>query len=192
MVANPLPFATTVSWLSIYQWCTEPKIFHSASTPAFAESDSGTFVSFALRLLPKLRIEFYVLYTKMFKKRLRVFVKKTTPAPLLLSKFIRTPAGVHFYTPAPVHYCHLSPPIPETVVMQEKETVVANVKTNKTPGSTRFQKARLAKQLSLRQEKPYLPTPHICLKAALTWPLSLSPSSSHTQSTGATFLGSWK
>jgi len=33
----------------------------------------------------------------IFKKRLplRLFLKKSTPAPLVFSKFVKTPAGVH-------------------------------------------------------------------------------------------------
>jgi len=31
-------------------------------------------------------------------------MKKSTPAPLLFSEFIKTPAGVHSYTPPPVHH----------------------------------------------------------------------------------------
>jgi len=31
-------------------------------------------------------------------------VKKSTPAPLLFGKFIKTPAEVHSYTPASVHH----------------------------------------------------------------------------------------
>jgi len=34
-------------------------------------------------------------------------VKKKTLAPLLLSKFIKTPPGVHFCTLAPVRHCWL-------------------------------------------------------------------------------------
>jgi len=33
---------------------------------------------------------------------LRPFLKKSTPAPLPLSKFVKTPAGVHSDTPDPV------------------------------------------------------------------------------------------
>jgi len=64
-------------------------------------SDSETFASFAPPLLLKLQIECY----KLLKKRLRLwlFVKKSTPAPALFWKFITAPAGVHSYTPAPVH-----------------------------------------------------------------------------------------
>ena len=42
----------------------------------------------------------------MFKKwlRLGLFVKKSTPASLLLTRFISTSAGVHSHTPAPVHH----------------------------------------------------------------------------------------
>ena len=71
-------------------------------------TNSKTFVSFALRLLFKLEIEWYKPRRKCSKitpAPLRLFVKKkTTPAPLLLSKFIKTPAGVHSCTPAPVHH----------------------------------------------------------------------------------------
>jgi len=34
--------------------------------------------------------------------RLWLVVKNSTPTPLLLSKFIKTPAGFHSYNPAPV------------------------------------------------------------------------------------------
>ena len=40
--------------------------------------------------------------------RLRPFLKKSTPAPLLFSKFVKTPAGVHSDTPAPVHLWYKS------------------------------------------------------------------------------------
>jgi len=36
--------------------------------------------------------------------RPRLFVNKSTPAPLLFWKFIKTPAGFHSYIPAPVHH----------------------------------------------------------------------------------------
>jgi len=45
----------------------------------------------------------------IFKKWLRLqsssgpSLKKSTPAPLLFSKFVKTLAGVHSDTPAPVH-----------------------------------------------------------------------------------------
>ena len=48
----------------------------------------------------------------IFKKQLRLHsnsglsIKKSTPAPLLFSKFVKTPAGVHSDTPAPVHLCY--------------------------------------------------------------------------------------
>ena len=35
--------------------------------------------------------------------RLRPFLNRTTPAPLLFSKIVKTPVGVHSDTPAPVH-----------------------------------------------------------------------------------------
>jgi len=40
----------------------------------------------------------------LFKELFRLFVKKSTPAPLLFGKFIKTPAEVHSYTPASVHH----------------------------------------------------------------------------------------
>ena len=39
---------------------------------------------------------------------LRPFPKKSTPAPLLFSKFVKTSAGVHSDTPAPVHLCKVA------------------------------------------------------------------------------------
>jgi len=45
----------------------------------------------------------------IFKNRLRLHsgpsLKKSIPAPLLFSKFVKTRAGVHSDTPAPEHLC---------------------------------------------------------------------------------------
>jgi len=40
--------------------------------------------------------------------RLRPVLKKSTPAPLLFSKIVKTQAGVYSDTPAPVHLWHVS------------------------------------------------------------------------------------
>jgi len=34
-------------------------------------------------------------------------LEKSTPAPLLFSKIVKTPAGVYSDTPVPVHLCHI-------------------------------------------------------------------------------------
>jgi len=51
--------------------------------------------------------------------RLWLFVKNSTPTPLLLSKFIKTPAGFHSYNPAPVHHWYL-PVAPDGVLTYRK------------------------------------------------------------------------
>jgi len=39
----------------------------------------------------------------LLKNWLRPFLKKSTPGPLLFSKIVKTPAGVHSDTAAPAH-----------------------------------------------------------------------------------------
>ena len=51
--------------------------------------------------------------------QLRIFVKKSTPAPVLFWKFLKTPTGVHFYTPAHVHLVCMSLDEPRSLAHSE-------------------------------------------------------------------------
>ena len=71
--------------------------------------DSKTFLGFAPWLLLQPHVEcnkVFIISLKIVCRCSPAFrdkVKKTTPAPLLFRKFMKTPADIHSYTPTPVY-----------------------------------------------------------------------------------------
>jgi len=69
----------------------------------------------------------------------RIFVKKSTPAPLLFLKFIKTPLGIHSYTPAEMITIRFAGWIFGRIVSLQPDTDIQKLLSNENRCQAKFQ-----------------------------------------------------